>query len=130
MTMSNDELQEIASTIYQQLGGAGFSMMIGMKSPILVSEDPKLCEVTATFLWKAHAKNGLNCLEVTLVLSSDTYRVAFGKIKNGSVVSRTKPIEDVYCEDLHSLFQQATGLITIPPRIYINGIEIQHQSKL
>jgi len=38
----DDRASGIVETIYQQLGGKGFAMMIGMNFPILVSEDRKL----------------------------------------------------------------------------------------
>ena len=37
----DDRASGIVETIYQQLGGKGFAMMIGMNFPILVSEDKK-----------------------------------------------------------------------------------------
>ena len=120
----DNEIEQIAKQIYIQLGGQGFSGMIGMVSPILVREDRKKAEVTATFRWKAKALGGLNFMEVVLVLASDTYRVTFGRI-HGNTVTRQKPIEDVYCEDLNPLFETTTGLATIPPVVIMNSMPPQ-----
>jgi len=110
----NPETQAIAHTIYIQLGGAGFSSMIGMIQPVLVKDDEEKAEVRATFRWRAKAKDGLNFLEVTLVMSGDYYRVQFGRIGKQEVTRQ--PIhEEVYADELNPLFEQITGLITIPP---------------
>jgi hypothetical protein len=120
----DNEIEQIAKQIYIQLGGPGFSGMIGMVSPILVRDDRKKAEITAIFRWKAKALGGLNFMEVVLVLASDTYRVTFGRI-HGGTVTRQKPIEDVYCEDLNPLFEQTTGLATIPPVVIMNSMPPQ-----
>jgi len=111
-----DATMTIAVTIFQQLGGQGFARMIGMRTPILARENKELCETTATFQWKAQATDGLNFLEVTLVESSDTYRMTFGKV-TGLKVARQTPIEDVYCDQLQEIFESRTGLITELPRV-------------
>ena len=114
----DDRVRTIAETIYQQLGGKGFSMMIGMDFPILVSVDKKTGNVTAAFRWRAHAKDGLNLMEVTLDEGLDTYCVTFGSLRKGET-KRQPMLEDVYCEDLQPLFEQTTGLVTIPPRVIV-----------
>ncbi len=80
-----DETTIIAKTIYIQLGGTGFSRMIGMLTPLLVSEDSDKAEVTATFRWRARSKGGVNLMAVTLVQALDTYRVQFGRIHGDQV---------------------------------------------
>jgi len=117
-------MDEIAETIYQQLGGRGFSLMIGMVPQILVRSDEEKAEITATFRWKAHAKEGRNFMEVTLVLALDTYRVTFGRMSGGKW-TRQDPVEDVYCEDLQPLFERMTGLVTIPPVVIMDGCEFR-----
>lgn len=113
------EAIEIARTIFQQLGGRGFSLMIGMSAPIQVQDDIEHAEVSAYFQWKAPSLDGLQAMRVTLVLALDTYRVTFGRFQASTFAPATTPIDDVYCEDLQPLFEKTTGLVTIPPVIII-----------
>jgi len=112
----DDRASGIVETIYQQLGGKGFAMMIGMNFPILVSEDKKTGNVTATFRWRAHANDSLNLMEVTLDEGKDLYRVTFGSLRGGEA-KRQPTLKDIYCEDLRRIFEQTTGLATILPRV-------------
>lgn len=114
----NPETQAIAHAIYIQLGGAGFSSMIGMIQPVLVKDDTEKTEVRVTFRWRAKAKDGLNFMEVTLVMARDTYRVQFGRIGQKEV-TRQPVHPEVYADELHPLFELTTGLITIPPVVSI-----------
>gem|GEM_PF-5061538 len=112
------ETQAIAHAIYVQLGGAGLSSMIGMIQPVLIKDDPEKVEVRVTFRWQAKAKDGLNFLEVTLVMARDTYPVQFGRIGKQEVTRQ--PIhEEVYADELNPLFEEITGLITIPPVVIL-----------
>lgn len=113
----DDRVSGIVETIYQQLGGKGFAMMIGMNFPILVSEDKKTGNVTATFRWRAHANDGINLMKVTLDEGKDLYRVTFGRFR-GVEATRQPTLKGVYCEDLRPLFEKTTGLATILPHVF------------
>ena len=117
------EVDRVCMEIYTQLGGGGFSKMIGMETPIYGMDDKKKAEISAIFRWKAKSKDGLNVMRVTLVLAKDTYRVSFGTVRGDTMNWKGQVFEDVYCEDLHPQFERVTGLITIPPRVIINGVD-------
>lgn len=104
----------IVTTIYAQLGGGNFASATGLIMPILVHENPKLCEVTAAFRWKGLSRNGINCLEVTLVEATDTYRMTFSIITSKSI-NKHNVFNDVYCDMLCDIFTQETGIELIHP---------------
>jgi len=115
--------RQIVTTIFQQLGGQGFAVMVGLITPILF-RIPCEGEVTAIFRWKAKSTDGLNLLEVTYCEGPDTYRVTFGRITGRNVIRR-QPLESVYCDMLAPLFRETTGLDVTPPTFIINGTEIK-----
>lgn len=94
---------EIANTIVEQLGRstARMSMMIG-------AHTFTAGESSLTFKFKARAKNGSNCVRVTLD-PSDTYTVEFISIRGASIKTKGS-FEGMYAEDLKSLFERETGL--------------------
>lgn len=119
MSHIDTEDAQIANTIFQQLGGRGFSCMIGMITPILVQSDHEKAEVTALFRWKAKSREGIQAMTVTLVQALDTYRVTFGRPSAKGFIPLLGPFDDVYCEDLQPLFERSTGLTTIPPIVLL-----------
>ena len=109
--------QEIAQTIFMQLGGNGFARMVGLVNPYMFRNDKEKCEITVTFRWKAKSLENLNFVDVTYVEALDTYKMQFGRV-HGMKVTRKEMLEDVYCEDLIQIFRSHTGLEVVPPRIY------------
>lgn len=93
----------VANTIVAQLGGSirRISMMVGAHSFTAGSH-------SLTFKFKAQAKNGANCVRVTLG-ASDTYRVEFIRLR-GVNFNAKGDFSDVYAEDLKRLFERETGL--------------------
>lgn len=114
----NEHTKNIANTIFAQMGGNGFARMVGLVNPYLVRNDEEKAEITVTFRWKAKGKDGLNFVEVTLVEALDTYRMTFGRltVKN---IRHIDPIDDVYCDQLQSIFRDVTGLEPGLPVVYI-----------
>ncbi|NTZ48354.1 hypothetical protein FCM30_21690 [Lelliottia aquatilis] len=97
---------EIANTILAQLGGNRFIAMTGAKNflaltPGLQLDLPK----------KAHfVKNGITrfCVELT---PADTYTIKTWKIR-GMNAQLVDTQENVYCDELQSVFTELTGLDT------------------
>jgi hypothetical protein len=97
--MSN---QIVAQTIIAQLGGAGrLSVMLGVK--FFRSSDNGLF-----FRWTAKGRNGENAVRVTLN-GSDLYDVEFLKVR-GTSCATVSTFDDVYFDQLQTLFRDATGL--------------------
>jgi hypothetical protein len=93
---------EIAETILSQLGGTRrLAAMVGAHT--FTGSD-----VGVTFKFKAKAKNGANCVRVTLK-PSDTYKVEFLSLR-GVNVNFKGDFEDIYAGDLIKLFESETGL--------------------
>jgi hypothetical protein len=92
----------VANTILDQMGGSGrLASMIGVYN--LTGTENAL-----TFRFKARAKNGSNCVRITLE-PSDTYKVEFISIRGRSVKVKSTH-EDIYCDVLRELFERETGL--------------------
>ena len=93
-----------ALIILQQLGGGRFIAMTGANS--LVGGPTELqFHLPARF-----ARNGINCVRVHLS-ADDTYLVSFYKVaKRGLQVKVVSTFEQVYCDQLRSLFTSETGL--------------------
>lgn len=94
---------EIANTIIQQLGHstARMGLMIGAHT-FTAGEN------NVTFKFKARAKNGSNCVRITLN-PSDTYTVEFISLRGMSIKTKGSN-EGMYAEDLKTLFERETGL--------------------
>lgn len=101
--------KEIAETILQQLGGNQFCMMIGAKKPLVAlgSNLERLGGISIGF--KARAARGIKCVKIEL-MPSDTYRVSFyGPAPKFSCIESR---DNVYCDELQSLFEEVTCLAT------------------
>lgn len=95
-------MSTVPETTLKQLGGPGrLSVMIGAHS--FTQNDN-----TLSFKFKARAKNGSNCILVTLE-PSDTYKVKFVSIRGASFKLKGE-FEDIYADNLRSLIEQETGL--------------------
>lgn len=92
----------VADTILEQLGGGRrLSMMIGAHA--FIGNKNAL-----TFRFKARAKNGANCIRVTLD-PSDTYTVEFISVRGSSVKEKDRT-EDIYNDMLKEVVERHTGL--------------------
>ncbi len=97
----------IATTILEQLGGHRFIAMTGAKN--LMSDKNSL-----TFKLPARrAKDGINCVKVALT-PADTYTVTFYRQAPAPTfkVTVVSEHEDVYSDNLRTIFESATGLYT------------------
>ena len=88
--------------ILQQLGGVTFRRMTGTYGLVAMKDGLKMCLVGNN--------SGAKYLYIQLK-TDDTYRMTFGKIRNGEwipVVVR----DGVYCDQLAEVFTEVTGLYT------------------
>jgi hypothetical protein len=94
---------DIADTIVRQLGRStgNLSMMLGAHGFIAG-------ENSLTFRFKARAKNGSNCIRITLE-PTDTYKVEFLSVR-GTKVTPKGDFSDVYADSLKRVFEGETGL--------------------
>ena len=88
---------EIASTIFQQIGGGRAMVMIGGSA--MISEDDLIVQ------FKAHAKDAIKMFKIHLN-SMDLYDIKFMG-RTGSVKSEES---GVYCDDLKRILESNLGL--------------------
>jgi hypothetical protein len=97
----------VPQTILAQLGGGRFLVMTG--SYTLTGSD------TALTLRLRRNKAGAGYLKITLTLM-DTYTMEFTRVKRcrdgHQELVVLKKLEDVYCDQLQSIFTEVTGLDT------------------
>lgn len=94
--------KQIANTILQQLGGSGrVSSMLGAKNFAAI-------ESGLQFRWAAKAKNKANFINIKLN-GNDLYDITFIRVY-GLNLTEISEHNDVYAEDLISLFETQTGL--------------------
>jgi hypothetical protein len=97
------ETMTVATTIVSQIGRS-----TGRMSAMIGAHTFTGSATTLTFRFKARAKNGSNCVRITLE-PSDTYKVEFLSIRGTSVKTKGE-FSDIYAEDLKPLFERETGL--------------------
>lgn len=105
--MSNSqENKQVAMTILEQLGGNKFIAMTGSHS---FSYDSDL---SLTFKTR-NAKQGIKAVKISLN-GNDTYKMRFIKQKRAPsfAVSDVAVHNEVYFDDLQTLFTKETGLLT------------------
>lgn len=109
---SQDEKYRIANTIWQQLGAQRFSLVTGCKPIVYGENDGKV------YLLMSVGKNSraINRFEVSYNEGEDLYEVRFIR-KRGVEAHVVAKYEQVYCDMLHTLFEQHTGLTTTMPKI-------------
>lgn len=90
----------IAKTILQQLGGGRFAAMTGAHTFV----------DTGRGLSFRLPNRTINLVTVTLT-PMDEYDMTFSRIRAGQV-KEVKKYDGVYCDQLQSLFTEATGLYT------------------
>lgn len=104
---------EIANEIWRQMGSQRFSLITGCR-PVVYGEQDGMVYLLMSV--GRNAKN-VNRFEVAYNEGKDLYEVRF-MTKRGDVVKVKAEYKDVYCDMLHTLFEQQTGLTTIMPRVY------------
>lgn len=95
----------IAETILEQLGGNKFRVMTGAKDFVATGKG-----IRFRIPGKGFAKNGINIISIELN-SMDTYDMSFSRFR-GSNIKLIESLNDVYAEDLQSVFKECTGLST------------------
>lgn len=96
---------QIAKTIYQQLGGAKFSLMTGAKN---------FCADENSLNFSI-GKNSTKCnrIKITYNYGADLYSMTFYSYSPKNLTLKTlKEIDGVFCDQLTELFTQYTGLYT------------------
>lgn len=94
-------MNPVTQTIYEQLGGARFSLMTGVRSFVQGA-------TTLQFKLKGRTANRSNLCQVVLA-ADDTYTVSFHYLNNTRCVLRARH-EGVYADQLQTLFTKETGL--------------------
>ena len=96
---------EIARTILEQLGGRKFVTMTGAKDFLSLKSGGLQFKLPSRF-----ANQGINFIRIRLT-PNDLYEVEFGKVfrLNYTIIETHN---DVYFDELQSLFTRVTGLDT------------------
>lgn len=104
--MTKTDIQQIAETIMQQMGGTRFALMTGAKN-FMCGENGEL-----TFQYPSRNRKGFIRAGVKISLNvMDTYDVEFIDMKrNGEL--RRKTVSNVYHDQLQAVFTAETGLYT------------------
>lgn len=103
-------MSQVAQTILDQLGGAMFQTMVGVRRVGVTDSSLTVHIPTGT------TKNKANRLRVTL-MPSDTYTVEFLRVF-GAKFTHVSTHEQIYAPDLRGLFETETGLRTSLTAIY------------
>ena len=96
-----NELNSVAQTILEQLGGSKFKAMVGTTALYTASR-------TLAFDFKGSKK--ANVCSITLT-PMDLYEVKFYKVR-GTQVKAISKYDDIYNDMLTSVFERETGLYT------------------
>lgn len=96
---------EIANTIWLQLGSQRFSLLTGCK-PLCYGEDDGKVFLLISVGKNAH---GINLFKVSYNEGADLYEVSFMRKRNG-ITNVVANYSEVYCDMLHTLFEQHTGM--------------------
>lgn len=100
--METSEAKQIADTIFEQLGGNKFRVMVGVKA-VTFTED-------GTLKVRFTGSRKYNFLSVKLN-SMDLYDMKFWRFtKRG--IGKELSFENIYNDQLQEIFTQATGLYT------------------
>ena len=92
-----------AETILNQLGGNKFIAMTGSKNFINTGKGLQMN------LSKNNAKAKILTIELT---TSDIYRMTFYSLNKEYQMETKKEVEAVYADQLNTIFEKVTGLIT------------------
>lgn len=102
----------IANEIWRQLGAQRFSLVTGCK-PITYGEKDGKVYLLMSVGRNCHA---VNRFEVSYNEGQDLYEVQFIR-KRGIEAHVVASYKEVYCDMLHTLFEQHTGMVTTLPKI-------------
>lgn len=100
------EAKRVAITIFEQLGGVRFLIMVGGEVEY-ISRNPTTGNTTLFISFKMFDK--ADKLAITYDYGSDTY--LFFLIKSGKKPTIYYSQSDVYCDQLIPLFEEKTGLV-------------------
>lgn len=101
--MTKETAQQIATTIFEQLGGNRFKLMTGARQVSFESDGSLTVKLPC---------NGVRGFALRIALNaSDLYDMEFITIKRNWEITK-KTINDVYCDQLQSVFTAETGLYT------------------
>lgn len=96
-------MSDVAKTILQQLGGSKFVAMVGAKN---------LGSTSNSLSFKISAKTTNKATHCTISLNqSDLYNMKFFKCR-GSNISEVGEMNDLYNDQLQTIFTDKTGLDT------------------
>ncbi|AUR51537.1 hypothetical protein [Aquella oligotrophica] len=101
--------KEIVTTILSQLGGSKFTTMTGAKLSYSINskDQPVLhCKLPADI----KIRNNINLVLITYNIGLDLYEYTLMNTRKDTENQIIKQINDVYAEELISLFEQETGL--------------------
>lgn len=109
---TKEQAYKIADTIWQQLGAQRFNIITGCKPITYGEKDGKV------YLLMSVGKNchAINRFEVAYNECEDLYEVRFMR-KSGDTTKVVADYSSVYCDMLHTLFTQHTGMTTTMPKI-------------
>ena len=105
MVYTDKQVYTIADIIWQQLGAQRFSLVTGCKPVTYGEKDGKV------YLLLSVGKNyhAINRFEVAYDEGKDLYEMRFIR-KRGTEANVVASYKDVYCDMLHTLFEQHTGM--------------------
>jgi hypothetical protein len=109
MELSKEEHTQIAKTIMEQLGGGRFTMMVGAKDYMALSNTD-----LGGLQFGLKRSPGVKCNRVRITLNAmDTYDVKFIRYNSRSMKEEVlNEVEGVYFDQLQTIFTQNTGLYT------------------
>lgn len=105
MNYTREECYEVANTIWQQLGSQRFALSTKCKALCYGEKDGKVYLLVGV----PANKNGISLFEIAYNEGHDLYEVRFMR-KNGGVTNIVANYSGVYCDMLHTLFTQHTGI--------------------
>jgi len=105
LTEQQNRNREIAKIIMDQLGKSTL-FMLGAKDFIAIENG---------LLFSIRGSHKANRIRITL-MPSDTYKMEFIRVR-ALKINPVKTFDVVYCDQLHELIEEVTGLCTKMPRI-------------
>jgi hypothetical protein len=105
--MTTQTQPQVHIEILRQLGGNKFLAMTGAKNLVYSEKENNYLLMKLT-----RNLSGAQYLKITLTVW-DTYTMVFSKVNSKTGEIKTvKEIENVYCDELQSIFSKVTGLYT------------------
>jgi hypothetical protein len=104
-------MNEVAETIYEQIGGHRFKVMTGA-SNFHAFSDALAFNLPSR---PGYVKDGINFVLIKLDTGRDTYNIEFQKfvVRNGQIIGKQIAyLTDIYNDQLAEVFERQTGLYT------------------